>query len=178
MHLRSSRQLNRIVEFHSSRFFRPRVTCSVGYRFHCPSSHQRHLASSVKQKHNRGTDCTCARRDNRIESWRSKVDAVATSPAVGIDLTLLVWRRLARIGVATWTRFHRRGRHRQEPNGEACWHDALCSPSTETFVVSVDVFAIGSPSLFQATCCLFSGIPIPLSKQPLATARIKRETET
>ena len=35
----------------------------------------------------------------------------------------------------------------------------------------------GYPSLFQATCCLFSGIPIPLSKQPLATARIKRETE-
>ena len=145
LHLRSSRQLNRIVEFHSSRFFRPRVTCSVGYRFHCPSSRQRHLASSVNQKHNRGTDCICARRDNRIESWSSKVVAVLTPPAAGIDLTLSVWRRLARIGVAAWTRFHRRGRHRQEPNGEAWWHGALCSPSTETFVDSVNGFAIGSP---------------------------------
>ena len=79
------------------------------------------------------------------ESWSSKARAVATSPAVGIDLTLSVWRRLTRIRVAAWTRFHRRGRHCQEPNREAWWHDALCSPSIERFVVSVNGFAIRSP---------------------------------
>ena len=30
---------------------------------------------------------------------------------------------------------------------------------------------------FKATCCLFSGLPIPLCKQPLPTACIKHESE-
>ena len=41
-----------------------------------------------------------------------------------------------------------------------------------------NVMMHGYHLLFKVTCCLFSWIPIPLSKQPLATARIKRETET
>ena len=76
-----------------------------------------------------------------VESWSSKAVVVATPPAVGIDLTLSG-------GVSLGLELlHGRdpiaGRHRQEPMES---HVGMTlSPSTETFVDSVDGFAIGSP---------------------------------